>query len=231
MKVLYFILPYLLLSNQLFANQLNVPQAPTINTPKNPTLPHIDIPRLDAPHIDTSIPQSSIDSKPQNMILRNLIHEVIQKNMQLNTACIPQQIAMQNRLHSDEVENLGIQLELTTTQYKDNLLRLQNLVLKPANKEAQKQFVLNSQGLNIQSLDSQNLDSKNLNIHNPNAYNLDGILMVMAFLEKGIKRHTIALSPNYIQIDNALLENTPQVFRIFQTYFCHARTFHTIPKK
>lgn len=125
MKVLYFILPYLLLSNQLFANQLNVPQAPTINTPKNPTLPHIDIPRIDAP-------QSSIDSKPQNMILRNLIHEVIQKNMQLNTACIPQQIAMQNRLHSDEVESLGIQLELTTTQYKDNLLRLQNLVLKPA---------------------------------------------------------------------------------------------------
>lgn len=224
MKVLYFILPYLLLSNQLFANQLNVPQAPTINTPKNPTLPHIDIPRIDTP-------QSSIDSKPQNMILRNLINEVIQKNMHLSTACIPQQIAMQNKLTSDEVESLGIQLELTTTQYKDNLLRLQNLVLKPANKEAQKQFVLNSQGLNIQSLDSQNLDSQNLNIHSPNSYSLDGILMVMTFLEKGIKRHTIALSPNYIQIDNALLENTPQVFRIFQTYFCHARTFHTTFKK
>lgn len=86
-------------------------------------------------------------------------------------------------------------------------------------------------GIESKNPNSQGLDSQNLNIHSPNSYSLDGILMVMTFLDKGVKRHTIALSPNYIQIDNALLENTPQVFRIFQTYFCHARTFHTTFKK
>lgn len=194
MKFLYslsFVIYYMSFANQPNIVHIPIIQEPHIASPKKSTLPHIDISSMD--ELTT---QPRIDSK----ILKNIINEAIQKNMYLNTACIPQQVSMQGELNIDEVDKLGMQLELTATQYKDNLLRLQNIILSPANKDAQKRFVLTSHGLS-------------------------GVHMVMTFSNKGIKQHVIALSPNYMQIDNMLLNNTPQIFRIFQTYFCHARAF------
>ena len=190
---LFFIIPHV-----FFANQLNIPKLPTIqepsiNTPEAPKLPHIDI------HTHISKTQSSVGYKTHSIVLQNLIDEVTQKNMDLNTSCLPQKISIQ-KLNYNDVERIGIHLKLSTTQYKDNIFRLKNITLKPVNEDIQKQFESNS-------------------------YVLSDVLMVMTFLEKGIKRHIITLSSDYIQVDNALLENTPQIFKIFKTYFCNLDIF------
>lgn len=192
----YILYICLITINMLLANtqKIDTPKAPDIKMPQNPTLPHIEIPK---------IPTQDNNEVNNSKTLQNLIRDAIRYNMLLNAACIPEKISPQSKLNAKEVQQLGVQLQLTTTQYRDNLLRLQQLMLKPANPEVQKQFIIANQG------------------------ELTGVLIAIEFLDKGIKKHNIALTPNYLQIDNVLLESNPQIFRIFQTYFCHASTLQT----
>lgn len=176
--------------NILFANtqKINTPQVPDAQMPKNPTMPQVEMPKNPT--------QDNKETNEETEILQNLINDVINKNMLLNSACIPEKITLKNSLNAKEVQKLGLQLQLTTPQYKDNLLKLKPLILKKA--KTQKQSIKTNE--------------------------LADILIVIEFLDKGIQKHSIELSQNYLQIDNVLLENTPQIFRIFQTYFCNANT-------
>lgn len=194
----YILYLCLITINMLFANtqKINEPKTPVAQMPKNPTMPQIEMPK-------NPTQNNSETNESKTTILQNLINDAIGRNMLLNAACIPEKIALQSKLNTQEVRQLGVQLQLTTAQYKDNLLRLQSLMLKPAQSEAQKQFITINKG------------------------ELTGVLIAIEFLDKGIKKHSIALAPNYLQIDNVLLENTPQIFRIFQTYFCHANTIQS----
>lgn len=194
----YILCLCLIAINMLFANtqKVNEPEVLDTQMPKSPTMPHIEIPK-------NPTQNNSETNESKTTILQNLINDTIRRNMILNAACIPEKIVLQSKLNAQEVRQLGVQLQLTTAQYKDNLLRLQSLVLKPAQSEAQKQFITINKG------------------------ELTGVLIAIEFLDKDVKKHSIALAPNYLQIDNVLLENTPQIFRIFQTYFCHANTIQS----
>ncbi len=199
----YIICFYTLILHILFAEipkipQITIPNAsmphmPSIQAPKEPTMPTINMPNAPTQNNTTK-------NVATTTILQNLITDVIRHRMLLSSACIPEKIALQSKLNAKEVQQLGVQLQLTTSQYQDNLLRLRNLILKPANATMQKQFLLTQQG------------------------ELVGVLIVITFSIKNTQQHSIALSSDYLQIDNMLLESTPQIFSIFQTYFCHAYT-------
>lgn len=185
----YFMLFYFMFFGVIFADtKVGVPNIPNTQMPKNPTMPQVEAPKIEIP----KEPSKSNENAIKTTTLKTLIDDAIKNSMILDSACIPDKIAPQSKLNVKEVRQLGMQLQLNTEQYRDNLLRLQDLALKPTNS----QNTTNTEGL-------------------------AGVLIVIRFLDKGLQKHIIALSLNYLQIDNEILKSNPQIFRIFQTYFCN----------
>ncbi len=156
------------------------------------------IPQITTPTIEST--DSFIDNVSNNKVLLDIINSSFRKQFIIVSYCIPQQMELKSGLDSQKVRQLGLKLYLSFQQYKDNLMRLKDLILKPVSQIVQQQFNISKQN------------------------SILGALVVIDFLDRDNIEHNITLTSNLIQIDKSIYESSKQILNIFQMYFCHPYT-------